>query len=60
MGSGLQIKPLLIRKHPVPDVPAAAESLLEQLRLFRSGVEPDLDGGIPDCVSVRNIVLFHS
>lgn len=29
------VKPLLIRQHLIPDVPAAAKGLFKQLRLFR-------------------------
>ena len=42
---GFVVEPLLIGQHPVPDVSAAAEGLFKQLRLFRSGIEADPEGG---------------
>ncbi len=42
----LQVEPLLVRQHMVPDIAAAAEGVLEQLRLGLRGVEPDLEGGV--------------
>ena len=48
MGAGLNIKPLLIRQHPVPNVPAAAEGVFKQPGLGRSRVETGLDGTVLD------------
>ena len=43
---GFQVEPLLVRQHPVPDVPAAAEGVLEQLRLGFIGIKTRFDGGV--------------
>lgn len=44
----LQVKPLLVGQHMVPDIAAAAEGLLEQLNLGFIGVKAGLDGCILD------------
>ena len=43
---GLQVKPLLVGQHMVPDVPAAAEGLFKQFHLGLVGIEAGLDGAV--------------
>ena len=49
---GFQIESLLVGQHLVPNVPAAAEGLFEQLPLGLVGVEPDFDGDVTDSAVV--------
>ena len=41
----LLVEPLLIGKHLVPDITAAAKCLFKQLRLGCGGIDTDLEGG---------------
>ena len=50
--AGLQVKPLLVGQHMVPDVPAAAEGVFKQGGLGRIGVESGLDGAVLDYPAV--------
>ena len=57
MLSRLAVKPLLVRQHLVPYVPAAAKGFLKQLRLGAVRVKTDLKGGVLDFISVSNTVF---
>ena len=52
MDAGLDIKPLLVGEHPVPDIAAATKGLLKKLSLRRVRIEPGLDGGVADLLPV--------
>lgn len=49
---GFQVESFLVSEHLIPDVPAAAEGLFEQLPLGLVGVEPDFDGDVTDSAVV--------
>ena len=57
MSTSFLIESLLIGEHLIPDVAAAAEGLLKQLRLGRGGIEPDLEGGEANGFAV---LRFHA
>ena len=47
-----------IGQHPVPQVPAAVEGFVHQLRLFRRGVEAELEDGVPACGSAGEVLAI--